>query len=484
MTIRNKLYLKDVPPDLLKKLKQALTLPNPMYETLRRMGNKRALYACPKVFRYYEEDKETNEIIVGRGMLRRIRDYMEKQGSPLYVTDQRVTRGPGYKGVQSTIELREYQYGVIEEIKQQEEGIIRLDTGFGKTIIAIKLIAELGEKCIFIVPRTSLLEQFKTEAAKWLGVEVGVVGAGQEDVRDITVATIQTLVRRPALVAELSGVFGLQIVDECHTVIPEKSRKAVEAFKPKYRYGLTATPRRTDKQGDALEFLFGPIVVDRELPKANPSVRMERLNHDSYTAYEYAEIISKQTSDTLRNRRIADIVREETARGRRVLVLTKRIIHFEAIREICLETEDPEHCIEVASRTSSKARADLLADLRSGARPFNSIFGTFSLLSTGVDIPSLDTIIFAGDLKSDVLTEQAVGRVRRIFEDKQDPLIIDIWDTGNKVLYRQGLARKKFYEEKNWNIQSSIGQQRTFTDTRRSLYAAHHEVERDHESSG
>lgn len=473
MKIAGEITLYDIPPQFRRTLKQALSLDNPMYKTLKRMGNKRALYACPQYFTYYRENKQDNSLTVGRGLERRIRDYVERSGIPLY-TEERVTDSPS-EPLSSSIVLRDYQHGVIEEILKENQGIVRLDTGFGKTILALKLIEELGQETIFIVPRTALLQQFREEAARYLAVEVGVVRGAKCDVRPITVASLQTLVRQPDLVRKLHDRFGLQIIDECHTTVTQKSRKVVEAFQAKHRYGLTATARRTDEQGPALEFMYGPILVDRKLPSAEPTVRMVRTNTDSYTAYQYAEIINKQVTDQRRNKKVAGIISEEIRKGRRVLCLTKRIEHFTQLQEDLLKGSkgelDPGRCLLLTSDAPAKERTKTLNGLRSGKYPFDALFGTFSLLSTGVDIPSLDTIVLAGDLKSDVLAEQSVGRILRIFKDKKEPLIIDIWDTGNRVLYRQGLERKKFYEQRKWSIDIRQGESRSFLDSRRSVYS-------------
>ena len=96
--------------------------------------------------------------------------------------------------------------------------------------------------------------------------------------------------------------------------------------------------------------------------------------------------------------------------------------------------------------------AATVASIRDGSLPFDCVVGTFSLLSAGTDFPSLDTLVFAGDVKSDILQEQSIGRVRRLFEGKKEPLIIDVQDSGNYVLARQAGERNKFYNAQGWAV--------------------------------
>ena len=106
----------------------------------------------------------------------------------------------------------------------------------------------------------------------------------------------------------------------------------------------------------------------------------------------------------------------------------------------------------ISSNTPQKERDILLTKLRNNEEDFDIILGTFSMLSTGVDIPSLDTLVIAGDLKSSVLTEQSSGRILRMFSGKKNPKVVDLDDNLNPMLHRQALERKRFYKENNWEI--------------------------------
>ncbi len=400
---------------------------------------------------YYEEDKRNGTLSIGRGCGQRLRGYMETNGVTAKVHD--LTVCPEAHIGSSTIALRPYQEGIPEKIALHRVGVCRFDTGFGKTILALKVVELLQTKTLILVPRTSIYEQFRTDVERLLGKKVVTIRDPSSG--DSVVSTTQGLQRFLESASEedrlqLKQTFGLVIVDECHTTIPKKSRACIEFFNARYRYGFTATNRRTDGQGDALGFLYGPVIADGKVERETPIVYVDEFK-GSITMGEYHEIIAEQVTDEDRNKRIVEIAKQELSDGRRILILTKRVEHYAILQEL-LEEDKVEGVISLSSTASAKGRAETLGDLRSGDRVFQVLLGTFSLLSTGVDIPSLDTLILAGDLKSDVLAEQSAGRILRLFSGKRKPKIVDIHDMGNPILRHQGRERRKFYARESWDI--------------------------------
>lgn len=453
MIIGSKIALIDAPKTMVEAMKKALSLHNPAYgQALKRNPNSR-FFLSPTVPYYTVKN---GIFYCGRGLEERIIRYAENHNIELEWYEKTVK--PTFES-KSTITLRPYQEGVPEQaINAGEHGILRLDTGWGKTFCALRMAELLQTTALFIVPKKSILGQFVADIEKFFGMKAGIIGDGTFDVQPFTVATIQTLQKKikilhPADAKHLSEYYGAVFVDECHTTVPKKSRQVVEFFAARHLYGLTATNRRTDEQGEALDFMYGSVLADGKMEREIPKVEIVSFA-GKIPMGEYHDIIEDQTKDYERNKLIASRVVEEAGRGRKVLVLTKRVEHYDRllhdIRELAPESAD--RVVAIRGTGSSKARAAALADLRSGGSDFSVLLGTFSLLSTGVDIPSLDTLVIAGDLKSDVLTEQSAGRILRLFEGKADPLIIDIADEGNPILKRQAKARRAFYMQQGWTI--------------------------------
>jgi superfamily II DNA or RNA helicase len=413
------------------------------------MGNTRALYNVPEHFKYYHQDGPY--LFIGRGMERRLLAYLEKNGIHIHLEYQ-VSREQPRRAFVAEIPSRPYQVGDAEQIIKHKGGVVRLGTGYGKTVIACQIIRALNRRTLIIVPRTHLVKQFEGEIKKWFNFRAGIIQGQRAEDLDISIASIQTLVRNPGLVSDLNKRFGLVIVDECHGSITDKQLDVIQTFCPEYLYGLTATPRRTDKQGDAIFFTFGDIVIDKDLPRATPEVQIIPF-HGHIMLDEYASMIGQQIADPERNLLIINAILHEHQAGRKILVLTKRVEHYTTLanvlrRQVAGRKQLRVH--EISSQTNAADRARILEALRGGSQDFDVILGTYSMLATGTDVPALDTLIFAGDLRSDVLQEQSAGRILRIFGDKERPRIIDVADVGNKILANQARERQRFYSHMGW----------------------------------
>lgn len=436
--------LINLPINAREKIKEIFQLANPTYEQAIR-ANPRARYTLSPYIRYWREDKTTGDLILGRGAETLVCKLAHESGVQLQVTDNR-TSNPLKEKLITSIKLRDYQVGVVEAVLTEPQGILRADTGAGKTILGIKLIEALQQKTLIIVPKLDLLNQWKNELKQSTSHKnIGVIQGKNCDIQDVTVATIQSL-RNWRLRGGVETIsFGSILVDECHTFVTDKRISELQEWPVQYFYGLTATDRRTDGQGDAINWIFGDKLVDIKVPRLAPKVQVVPFN-GYIPVQEYADMIEDQASNEARNAEIISLIKQEV--GRKVLVLTKRVAHYEQLHHLL----DDANAIIFHSKQKKEERDTLLQNLRSGDQDFSCLFGTFSLLSTGIDIPSLDTLIIAGDLKSDVLAEQSAGRILRLFEGKTDCKIIDIWDIGNGILKNQGRLRQQFYKEQGWEF--------------------------------
>lgn len=77
-----------------------------------------------------------------------------------------------------------------------ETGILHAPTAFGKTVVAIRVIAERRVNTLILTHSRQLLEQWRARIPSFLrGVEVGVIGGGKrKPTGQIDIATYQSLV--------------------------------------------------------------------------------------------------------------------------------------------------------------------------------------------------------------------------------------------------------------------------------------------------
>jgi len=78
------------------------------------------------------------------------------------------------------------------------------------------------------------------------------------------------------------------------------------------------------------------------------------------------------------------------------------------------------------------------------------ILATYQMAAEGMNIPTLNTVIFASPI-SDI--QQAIGRILREKPSERiyTPLCIDIWDQFS-LFIQKGLTRIKYYKKNNYDI--------------------------------
>ena len=449
MQIAGQIHLRGVPPQMRASIKNYLKLINPTYQQAIRT-NPRAKYVLSEYINYYEENKTTGDLCLPRGIEAKVRAYARRCKIQINEDDSRVRR-PLHKRLRTSIKLRPYQEGISSIALKRCSGIFRLAPGLGKTPLGIKVIEEIQQKTLIIVPKLDLLNQWVKELKKFSGYKAGIIQGKNFEVKDITVATIQSLKNRIKDGLMLPDQFGCLIVDECHLFVPPKSRKAIQFFSPKHLYGLTGTCDRSDGQGTAIEWIFGEKLCDIDSKSLKPKVVIVLFTGHIWVQ-EYAQMIKEQVENEDRNALIVDTIKEEMKTGAKILVLTKRVKQYAQIAKQI----DSDGIIQFHASQKTQERNELLTGLREGTHPFKVIFGTFGLLSTGINIPILDTLVIAGDLKSEVLSTQSVGRILRIVDGKTECKIIDIFDKNNKILRRQGLLRQAFYKKNGWEIEELL----------------------------
>jgi superfamily II DNA or RNA helicase len=155
----------------------------------------------------------------------------------------------------ATLQLFDYQEQAVGAWQQMDQrGIVVLPTGAGKTVVALKAISLAERPSLIVVPTLDLLNQWYNRLTDSYGIEIGIVGQGVCDIRDITVITYQSAYRR---MGEIGARFGLLILDEVHHMTaPHWAEIARLAIAP-FRLGLTATydPRASKE----LNQLIGPL---------------------------------------------------------------------------------------------------------------------------------------------------------------------------------------------------------------------------------
>ena len=160
---------------------------------------------------------------------------------------------------------RPYQRDAVDAWHQAgRRGAVVLPTGSGKTYVAELAIAETQRPTLICAPTLDLVGQWHDRLRSAFGADVGVLGGGHHEVRDLTVSTYDSAWRH---IGRYGNRFGLLVFDEVHHLPAPGYRSIAEGALAPFRLGLTATWERDDGEEQSLAEVLGPVVFRRSIPE-------------------------------------------------------------------------------------------------------------------------------------------------------------------------------------------------------------------------
>ncbi|WP_368490181.1 DEAD/DEAH box helicase family protein [Clostridium sp. BJN0013] len=380
-------------------------------------------------------------------------------------------------------ELREEQAAAADAMLKHDNGVLSATTGFGKTVIGAKLIAERRVNTLIIVHTQQLLEQWKERLNQFLTVNeflkvdnikkrgrkknlsiIGQIGAGKNNLNGIIdIAIMQSLVRKNE-VKELVKSYGMVLVDECHHVSAFSFEQILKNTWAKYVYGLTATPIRKDGHHPIIFMQCGPIRYKVDARKQAEKQPFEHYVIPRFTSFRkpvcqnekewtIAEIYSEISTSQIRNELIISDVISCVKEGRNPIVLTERTAHVEILAN-ALEKKLP-NVIVLTGRMSVKEKKTELEKLSSIAKQSSFVIvATGKFVGEGFDEPRLDTLFLAMPIAWKGTLQQYAGRLHRIYDNKNEVQIYDYVDVHIGVLERMYEKRLKGYASIGYSAKS------------------------------
>jgi superfamily II DNA or RNA helicase len=352
--------------------------------------------------------------------------------------------------------LRPDQEQAVAAMLHHDTGVLCAPTAFGKTVTAAAIIARRGVNTLVLVHRTELLKQWQERLQSFLGLDgsgrkrvVGTIGGGKaKPSGQIDIAVMQSLSRQGEVNALVEN-YGQVVVDECHHVGAASFDAILKRTKAKYVLGLTATPVRRDGQQPIIFMQCGPIRHTAARPASAPH-DLEVVPRSWFARIDLPgtagiqDVFRHIAMDLARTEAIAAEIAAAFEEGRKVLVLTERTEHLDAIL-VCLNTRVPKPFV-LHGRMSKKQRAALIEELE--ALPPEApriLLATGKLVGEGFDHPPLDTLVLAMPVSWKGTLQQYAGRLHREHASKVDVRIIDFVDTGHPALVRMWEKRQRGY---------------------------------------
>jgi len=457
VTLANLIYFEkaQLPQTLANRLIRLAAFQNPEFYKAQAM--RMSVWDKPRVIGNAENYPQ--HIALPRGCLDAALDLLRDNGIACDLRDERLGGEPIDVSFVGTLRLD--QEAAVSGMLHHDTGVLCAPTAFGKTVTAAAMIARRGINTLVLVHRTELLKQWQERLQAFLGVGkgvVGTIGGGKaKPTGKIDIAVMQSLSRQ-GKVNPLVENYGQVIVDECHHVGAVSFDAILKRAKAKYVLGLTATPIRRDGQQPIIFMQCGSIRYTAAKPAGAPH-DLEVLPRSCFTRIDLPidagiqDVFRHLANDQARTEAIAAEVRDAVGQGRKVLVLTERTEHLEAIKT-ALDGLEPAPFV-LHGRMSRKQRAALVADL--GALPPNAprvLLSTGKLVGEGFDHPPLDTLVLAMPVSWRGTLQQYAGRLHRQHVGKTDVRIIDFVDTGHPALLRMWDKRQSGYRVMGYRVGS------------------------------
>jgi superfamily II DNA or RNA helicase len=353
-------------------------------------------------------------------------------------------------------------------------------TAFGKTVIALWLIARRGVNTLILVHRKQLMDQWVERIRQFLTIskeEIGCFsGTKKKRFGKIDVAVMQSL-GRSNTIPEWIKDYGQIIVDECHHISAASFESIVRKCPACYRLGLSATLTRKDGQQPIVLMNLGEVrytahqqnsrfvqkIIPRytgfQLPEQGAvftaGVHGNKLPAATTTMtgtpLTIQELFKRLWTDTDRNRLIIQDIIAAHTEGREILVLSERLDHLALLRESL--APHTEYLFMVKGGMGKKQVKSIMEHIQQVPSGSNRIIlATGKYLGEGFDLPCLDTLflVFPFSWKGTLI--QYVGRLNRTSYEKDEVIVYDYVDDKVPVLRRMFDRRIKGYKALGFTV--------------------------------
>lgn len=455
VTLANLIYFEkaQLPQPLANRLIRLAAFQNPEFYKAQAM--RFTVWDKPRVIGCAEN--YPSHIALPRGCLDAAQELLRDNGIGCDLHDERFEGDVLDVAFAGTLRLD--QEAAVAGMLLHDAGVLCAPTAFGKTVTAAALIAQRGVNTLVLVHRTELLKQWQERLQSFLGVGkgvVGTIGGGKaKPTGKIDIAVMQSLSRQGEI-NPLVENYGHVIVDECHHVGAVSFDAILKRVKARYVLGLTATPIRRDGQQPIIFMQCGPIRHTAAKPASAPHDLevVPHLLHKQIDLPQEAgiqEVFRHLANDLERTAAISAEIESAFNQGRKVLVLTERTEHLDAIlAALACKVPSP---FMLHGRMSKKQRAMSISEL--DALPPDAprvLLATGKLVGEGFDHPPLDTLVLAMPISWKGTLQQYAGRLHREHSTKTDVRIIDFVDTGHPALVRMWEKRQRGYRAMGYRL--------------------------------
>ena len=343
-----------------------------------------------------------------------------------------------------------------------KRALVQAATGVGKTYLAA-FDSKSYERVLFVAHREEILKQAAASFRNVRNSEDYGFFTGEEKSTDKSVifASVATLGRSEYLSEKYFApdYFQYLVIDEFHHAVNEQYQRIVKYFKPQFLLGLTATPERMDGR-NIYELCDYNVPYEISLKDAiNKGMLVPFHYYGIYDDTDYSGlhlIRGRYDEKELNETYIGNVHRHDLIYKYYCKYGSKKALGFccsrahaeEMAKEFCGRGIPSVAVYSNANGTYSEERGKAIEKLKSGE--IRVIFSV-DMFNEGVDITSVDMVMFLRPTESPIVFLQQLGRGLRRSKGKEYLNVLDFIGNYEKagrvrfLLTGRTLGKNEYY---------------------------------------
>ncbi len=374
------------------------------------------------------------------------------------------------------ITVRDYQLEAIHKGLSDERVLLLSPTASGKSLIIYSIIRwhlEHNRKCIIIVPTTSLVEQLYADFEDYSTANGWKVqhycqklysGFTKEFSKDVLITTWQSVYLQPK---SWFKQFNVILGDEAHQFKAKSLTTVMEKMDNiRYRIGTTGTLDNKKIHRLVLEGIFGPVHRVTTTKALMESQRLANLNI-TCVVLKYSEEIRKGRKNNTYQEEMDWIVSNERrnkfirnlaikSQGNTLVLFQYVEKHGKVLYDLIKEKSHDDRKVFFVFGGTDTADREAIRHITEGEEDA-IIIASYGTFSTGINIPSIENVIFASPSKSKIRNLQSIGRGLRLKNGKTHCNLYDLaddlhWKSWKNHTLNHAAERYKTYSEEQFDI--------------------------------
>lgn len=343
-----------------------------------------------------------------------------------------------------------------------KRALVQAATGVGKTYLAA-FDSKSYERVLFVAHREEILKQAAVSFRNVRNSEdYGFFTGGEKSTdKSVIFASVATLGRSEYLSEKYFApdYFQYLVIDEFHHAVNEQYQRIVEYFKPQFLLGLTATPERMDGR-NIYEICDYNVPYEISLKDAiNKGMLVPFHYYGIYDDTDYSGlhlIRGRYDEKELNETYIGNVHRHDLIYKYYCKYGSKKALGFccarahaeEMAKEFCERGIPSAAVYSNANGTYSEEREKAIEKLKSGE--IRVIFSV-DMFNEGVDITSVDMVMFLRPTESPIVFLQQLGRGLRRSKGKEYLNVLDFIGNYEKagrvrfLLTGRTLGKNEYY---------------------------------------